>query len=135
MPYIQWMDSFTVKVDVFDRDHKKLVEILNTLYDAIEERRSRENLDQILNELVDYTAYHFANEEEYMVKHNYPGLAAHKRTHGVFVDQVMEFKEKYEKGEATLDLKLMDFLKEWITNHILRLDRMYSAFFNNRDVK
>ncbi len=135
MPYIQWMDGFTVKVDVFDRDHKKLVEIFNTLYDAIQERKSRENLGKFLNELVNYTAYHFAQEEEIMVKHNYPGLAAHKRIHGVFVDQVLDFKGKYETGEVTLDLKLMDFLKGWITDHILRLDRMYSTFFNNRDVR
>jgi len=135
MPVMQWSEQLSVKVELFDNEHKKLVELINKLFDAMTRREGHNVLDAILNELTDYTVSHFSHEEEAMKKYNFPGYAAHKKEHEDFVSKVADTKKKYEEGAITLTVPLIEFLKSWVQEHILKSDMGYSTFLVNAGMK
>ncbi len=90
MSFIEWRDQYSVGVAVFDEDHKKLVELFNTLHEAIRTSAGPSTIKPILSELLDYTSYHFGREEKLMAEISYPGLGTQKEAHRKFVAKVQE---------------------------------------------
>jgi len=135
MPAMQWTEQLSVKIDSIDNEHKKLIELINKLFDAMSRGEGHNALDAILKELSDYTEFHFNHEEEALKKYNYPAFAAHKKEHESFVSKIEDTKKKYEEGAITLTIPLIDFLTSWIKEHILKTDMGYSAFLVNAGMK
>ncbi len=65
-----------------------------------------------------------------MKRTQYPGLANHHALHVDLTKQVRQFAERYERGEIALSVHLMDFLRNWLTNHIQKEDRDYGPWLN-----
>jgi len=130
MAFINWDDSFSVNVKEIDAQHKKLVNMLNELYDAMRQGKGKEILGKTISGLIEYTDVHFKTEEKYFDKFGYPETEQHKKEHSDFVQKVLDFKKDFESGKLTLTVKVMNFLKEWLQNHIKGSDKKYSAFFN-----
>jgi len=135
MPVMKWSEQLSVKIHLFDHEHKKLVELINKLSDAMYKREGNNVLGAILNELADYTIIHFKHEEDAMRKYNFPGLDAHKKQHEDFISKVAETKKKYEEGAIMLTLPLIDFLTSWVQEHILKSDSGYSDFLVKAGMK
>lgn len=136
MPLMEWTDKLSVGVSQFDNEHKKLVAMVNDLFDAVQGGRGKEALAKILDGLIAYTKTHFANEERYFQQHGYPDLAAHKAEHDALAKQVMEVQRKYHSGAtATLSMEVMNFLKNWLVRHIQGTDKKYGPFLNGKGVK
>lgn len=129
MGLIRWEDRYSVKISKFDQQHQQLVGLINQLYEAMKVGKGQVELGMILEELVDYTRKHFASEEDLMLKHAYPQYAEHKASHDRLTQQVIEFKNQYHAGKIGLSVQMMNFLKEWLVNHILDEDKAYSTFF------
>jgi hemerythrin len=130
MVLMNWDDSFSVKVTEIDEQHKKLILLINNLYDAMMQGKGKDVLGSILSELANYTVTHFGTEEKYFDKFNYENTLPHKLEHKKFVEKVTEFKTKFDSGNATITIDLMNFLKDWLVNHIKGTDQKYSNCFN-----
>jgi len=130
----EWNDSYKVGVENFDEQHKKLFHLLNTLFKGIKEGKKKETMGQVLNELLEYTIYHFSAEEELMEKHQYPELARHKLEHENFTGKVERYYEGFHTGIAPLTADVLGFLVSWLKNHIAETDKHYSSFFNEKGV-
>ncbi len=130
MGIIKWEDKMSVKVKEIDEQHKKLVNMINELHEAMLERKSKEALGKIIDGLIEYTDIHFKTEEKYFDKFGYPEADAHKKEHQDFVKKVVDFKKGYDEGKLLLSLDVMNFLKDWLVNHIMGSDQKYSDFFN-----
>ena len=89
----------------------------------------------ILGSLVSYTKAHFSTEEQLLQLHGYPDLAAHKVQHKKFTDQVSDFQRQFSEGTLTLSIDVMNFLKDWLKNHILGTDKKYTSFLHGRGVQ
>lgn len=120
-----WSDSFSVGISIFDEDHKKLIELINKINRAMLEGKSKTVINGALVELIEYTKYHFNREEEYMVKANYSEFKEHKALHTTLIDQVLQIKNDLEMGKKEVSYELLDFLKQWIINHIQGTDKKY----------
>ena len=70
MAFLEWNDSFSVKVGKIDNQHHELVNMLNNLNDAMKTGKSKDNMSGILDNMVDYAAIHFALEEKYFDQFN-----------------------------------------------------------------
>jgi hemerythrin-like metal-binding protein len=81
--------------------------------------------------LVAYTATHFAREEEAMQKRAYPDAAAHLAEHEAFRQEIGEFMDRLRAGDTMLTLGVMKFLKNWLTDHILTVDKRLAAYLNS----
>ncbi|MCX6168934.1 MAG: bacteriohemerythrin [Ignavibacteriales bacterium] len=134
MALLNWSDSYSVGVKDVDLQHKKLVELINNLHDGMKLGKGKEILGSVLNELVSYTVYHFGFEEKLFEKYGYPETIIHKRQHADLVAQVKKFVEGYNNGGSVLTMDLMNFLKDWLTQHIAGSDKKYTSFFNSKGI-
>ena len=129
MPKIEWTDDLSVNIYKFDNEHKKLVELLNKLNDAMSQGQGQKVLSGILSELSTYTKTHFKNEEDAMEKYNYPGKQQQKTQHAEFINKLQEMQTQYNSGTLSLSISVFNFLVNWVQNHIKREDQKYSEFF------
>lgn len=129
MSLIEWNNSlYSVKVDQFDNDHKKLVDIINDLHSAMLKGQGKEKLNEILAELQAYTQYHFDAEEKKMTEVNFPGLQEHKKQHNELVVKLSELIQDYKNGKREVSIETFRFLKEWLFNHIQVVDKQYTPW-------
>lgn len=135
MALFQWRDDYSVKIPSIDVQHKKLVDMLNQLNDGMASGNGSAQLAPLLEGLVDYTAKHFAYEEKLFKQHGFPGSERHIAEHRNLVEQVIDFKRRYEAGQATINMQLLKFLKDWLVMHILGSDKEYSNHLVERGVK
>jgi len=130
MAFLEWDNSFSVKVGEIDNQHHELVNTLNNLNEAMKTVKSKDNMGDILDNMVDYAAVHFSLEEKYFDQFNYLKSFAHKKEHAKFVKKMLEFKDGFDNGHMMLSLDIMSFLKEWLVSHIKGIDRDYTKCFN-----
>jgi len=136
MPLMEWTPKLSVGVEQFDNEHKKLVGMVNELFDAAQAGRGKDALGPILDKLIEYTKTHFKNEESRMTAHKYADLAAHKAEHDALTRQVLEVQAKYKAGaSAALSMEVLNFLKNWLVKHIQGTDKKYGPFMNEHGVK
>ena len=132
---IQWGPKYMLGIPSIDNQHKRLVELINQLHTAMKQRQSASVTGKILDELVDYTQVHFAFEEQAQSEAQYPELDSHKEVHEKLVGQVVDFQRKFHAGNTLLSMELMDFLKDWLINHILGTDKKYVPAMKNAGIK
>ena len=128
MALMSWKDEYSVKHDKIDSQHKKLIELINALHAAMKSGKAKDELGNILAKLADYTVIHFRDEEAVQAEANYPKLEEHKKIHADLVSQVVDLKEKFDKGAFMLSLETMTFLKDWLNTHILKEDKAYVSY-------
>jgi hemerythrin-like metal-binding protein len=134
MALLTWNDAYSVKIKEIDLQHQKLVELVNELHHNMKQGKGKEIVGKILHDLVDYTVYHFATEEKLFAKYSYPDSRVHIREHQDLVEQVSANVKEFEKGKGVLPMDLMEFLKNWLVNHIAKSDKNYSSFFNSKGI-
>ncbi len=122
---LEWDESFATGVQSMDDQHKKLFDMVNDLHDAMQQKRSKEGIGSILDRLIEYTASHFSAEEESFRRSSYPEEAQHKSHHAKLVEQVLDLQRKFQAGEALLTQSVIEFLQDWLINHIKGVDKKY----------
>jgi hemerythrin-like metal-binding protein len=128
MSVLEWSEELSVGIHRFDEHHKALIGYINQLHDAMQVGKGKDALGKILAALIEYTASHFKAEEALMVKCNYPGYMAHKKEHASLTATVLELQGKFNSGQAALSVETIQFLKEWLTHHIMGTDKQYSPY-------
>ncbi len=134
MAFIEWSDSISVGVNQFDDDHRKLFAIANKLHESIKLGFQQNALVPILEELLNYTIYHFGREEQNMVKHSYPDYENHRKAHQAIIGKVQDFYDQANSGKTSISLSLLGFFKEWLMTHIMGIDAKYKPFFKDKDI-
>lgn len=128
MALLEWNDALSVGISEMDQQHKRLVELINQLYNAMGMGKGDDVKGTVLNDLVTYTKLHFAAEERLMQKYAYPHFAAHKQLHDELTGQVLRLKERLQAGQMVTSVTLGNFLKDWLQRHITQQDRKYGQF-------
>jgi len=131
---INWTDAYSIGYSEIDDQHKKLVEMINVLYDAFSQGAVDNVIEDILDGMIKYTDYHFKTEEKYFEKHSYSDAPAHIKQHEEFVLRVTDFFQEYKKGSETLTYDIMQFLRDWLLNHIKDSDKKYCAEFRKKSI-
>ncbi len=135
MALITWDRSYSVSVQKLDQQHQKLFSLINALHEAMKLRKGHTVIQDTLHELATYTVTHFRAEEELLRRTNYPGFAAHQAEHQKFVAKVNEFTEDLKAGRLTISIAVLQFLKDWLTEHIQGTDRSYADHLNASGVR
>ncbi|MDD5285048.1 MAG: bacteriohemerythrin [Desulfuromonadaceae bacterium] len=134
MSVIEWQPAFSVLVSRFDEQHKGLINLINDLHSAMQRGEGQVILGNIFNSLVDYTKNHFADEERLMEANGYPDISRQKNSHDLLLKRVVELQGEFVKGNSVLSVTVLNFLRDWLTNHIQGEDKMYGRFFNDRGI-
>lgn len=128
MPLILWSSIFSIGVEQIDEQHRRMIAIANTLYEALTEHRGDATLGELFDELRDHIATHFASEEEYMERIGYPLLEVQRRQHQALADRAHELAEAHRLGQKRLSPEVMHLLRDWVTEHLLSDDRKIGEF-------
>ncbi|MGE4284389.1 MAG: bacteriohemerythrin [Clostridia bacterium] len=134
----QWKDRYTLNIPEIDTQHKKLFEIGNNAYDLAMLDDNYDHYDEIMSiidELLDYTQYHFGYEEELMEKYEYVDIGHQQKEHNFYVNKIKNMSsEKVDDNQQKVVLDILDFLSEWISSHILISDRKYADAFKEKGI-
>jgi hemerythrin len=132
--FFKWDESFETGITKIDIQHKVIVKILNELYDAVIHNKEEEKMGQIINELVQYTVYHFEEEEKLFERYGFPHKEEHKKEHQKFIEKINDAVKLLETDSTIVALDLITFLKDWLTEHILITDGEYSKYFKKEGI-
>jgi hemerythrin len=135
MAFMEWNDSYSVGVKKMDDQHKKLIELINQLHDAMKDGKGNLEVLTVVKGLVDYTVFHFGDEEKLLKDNNYPGILSQETKHKGFVAKVKEFQDDVTSGKLAISMKVNQFLKDWLLEHIVGEDKKYGPYLNGKGIK
>ncbi len=132
MELFPWEDRYGVGIEKIDNQHRKLVGILNMLYEEMQQGTGHEALGLALDNLVQYTNEHFLSEESMMKLYEYPDYPMHKEKHESMKKHVLKLAEQYRAGAVKSPIQITNFLKDWLKKHILETDKKYGPFLKDK---
>lgn len=134
-------DIYKTGVPQIDEEHQRLFEIIKETNDLIHEELLHDKYDEImwlLTRLREYTEFHFQNEESIMKRIHYPELEAQKHAHAAFVERLVEIDlselDDMDNNQQEYLIELVDFLLNWLTNHILGSDKKIGTYMKEHDL-
>jgi hemerythrin len=136
--YFEWKEAYSVNVLEIDKQHKKLFEIGGKISDLVLSKDDYDHYDEImviLQELKDYTLYHFDYEEKLLEQSGFKDLDTHKIEHVFLIKKLQRLQNKdidIDQKEATINL--ISFISDWIAGHILKTDLKYKEFFQEKGI-
>jgi hemerythrin len=135
MAIFAWNESYSVHVQPMDEQHQKLFEIINTLAEAMQRAKGDDVVRDTVEQLAVYTRTHFLQEEALMRRTAYPGLAAHQEQHRRLMEDVEQYKRALEEGRSASPISLLNFVRQWLVQHIRQSDKAYSDHLNANGVQ
>jgi hemerythrin-like metal-binding protein len=126
-----WEPSMSVGVNEIDEQHKKLISIISDFYESFDKGEIQAGLEVALQKLIEYAVYHFETEEKYFDKFNYEFKDEHKQKHKNFKEKVLVFQERFKKEGTSIVLEFMDFLNDWLVDHLENEDQKYVKCFHD----
>lgn len=132
---LEWQDKYSVGVAELDEQHKHMFNTINELLNSINTGTTVEHLGSIIDSLVKYKMFHFETEEKYFKEFNYDGAEEHIAKHKEFNDKLAYLVEKYPSPTVEFAFELVDFLEDWLLDHLIRTDQKYKECFNSHGLK
>jgi hemerythrin len=128
--FVEWDDRYSVGIPLIDSQHRKLIELTSSLYDACLEGTdaAASNFRSAIHSMVDYVKYHFSAEEKLLESSRYPGLTAHRKEHEGFVIKVLQDVRDFEEGKKFVPNVFVRYLRDWILAHIAVEDKKYADY-------
>lgn len=125
MAFFEWKEGYQTGIAKIDAQHRKLVDYLNELYDAMKAGKGKDALEHTFKGLLDYTRTHFAAEEGLMKLYRYPDYEAHRDVHAKLAVHVQKLYQQFQAGTIGSPIQITNFLKDWLNKHIMGTDQKY----------
>lgn len=124
---IEWTAEMETGIPAVDSDHRVLLALVNQIADE-GNKGDPTAVEFVLDELLGYSALHFAREEEFLARAGYPDLEEHRRVHEALLDTVRGLQRRMVAFTPGLGEELHRFLGDWLTNHIQGEDQAYVPY-------
>lgn len=136
---IEWNPSYSVGIDLIDRQHQELFRQISRLIDAMRESRGKDEVATTLRFLAAYAEQHFALEESLMAEHAYATAPAaeHKGEHESFRATFAALDGQLaEQGPSpALAIEVNNKVCNWLVRHVLGTDKPFAAHLRSKGVK
>ena len=135
--FIVWQKVWLTNIKTIDDQHKHFVEVVNKVYALNNKKADKEKLGEILNDLIEYARVHFSTEEEYFEETDYPEKREHEEKHQELLGKVINFSKRFETKEEVNGLvkEFLEFLREWLDNHLVKVDHKYVPWLIENGIK
>jgi hemerythrin len=127
--FFVWDDAYDTGIEVIDIQHRKIVDYINQLDNAIT-TNDKEQIDMVFDNLFNYSLSHFSFEESLMAEHGYEHTEGHRKVHNSFTERIERYKAEWNKGND-ISRQLLRDLKVWLVSHIQREDQHYAEVIRN----
>lgn len=132
--HFPWKSEFSVGLKTIDQQHRVLVDLIDLLMAEQERERSgSDELEAVSTALLNYCRAHFAFEESVMTRIGYGDLREHRKIHEGFLDLADSKVQQLHAGQTNLQ-EIIDLLKSWLIDHILKEDVKYVSAFREGGV-
>jgi hemerythrin len=125
---IEFDDNLLTHVEEMDKQHMRLVALLNNVYELLKEGKKEEAFELFKRELLSYVEYHLSEEEKFMEKIGYPGLDDHRKVHDMFRREVYNLAPHIEKGDPKAFRGALSYAWGWLYTHIAKTDKKYGIY-------
>ena len=109
---VELTETFVLECEELDKDHKRLVEMVNDIAESIDKGLSG-NFSGMVNEFVNFAKEHFYREEQFLEKNGYPEATTHHQHHQTLIDK-MEHIQKFAASAETNELARESLKRELI---------------------
>lgn len=126
MAALEWSEEYSVGIKEIDEQHQQWISIYNRLHETLLDsslEEEQEEVKKLLEEIYNYTCYHFASEERLIKELGLPGAAEHWRLHKNFEKIVYEQYRNSRDEKFILTSEVLSMVKKWLLTHILNQDR------------
>ncbi len=131
MDYFSWSSRLDLGDPRIDSQHAGIAATLNDLRDCGNGGSDRAGCRGVLGTLADRMAAHFATEEELFSVSGYPDADAHSEEHRKLLGELHRLRDEFDQN-APLGERVMQYMRVWITAHVLVFDKAYAAFARMR---
>jgi len=131
MEVFEWNESYSVENEELDNQHQHLFVMINALFQAIGSDDAYLIIPAVVQDLGNYAVEHFRTEEKYMAECEYPGLETQKQQHSEFFSKVSEWNTSYDDDPDKFAAEAVEYLYDWLANHILSQDKSYAPYLKN----
>lgn len=117
--------------ELIDNEHKELIDRVNKLVESCENGKEKVTAVKTLDFLMDYTDFHFSDEEKLQQEAGYDKLEQHKVQHEDFKKSVDELRQMLEEEEGPTDAfveAVNKNISQWLVNHIQGWDKAVAEF-------
>jgi hemerythrin len=128
----EWDDGYCVKIASIDGQHRYLFRTAGELHEAVLTGQPQASVSKIMNRLVLYFGVHFGYEERLLQEAHYPQFEAHKARHDELTRELRQFQEDLQNRKEPLTIDRLQFLKDWLVNHIAAEDQKSAPFVKSR---
>jgi hemerythrin len=132
MAIIKWRQGYETGIVALDKEHQGLVRQINELFEAVRDKRGSEVYSDVVAMLQTYVLEHFSHEEKLMEEYQFPGLAVHQQEHRNLVVAVQALRKDHAVLDESAARELLNFLRTWLLEHIVKVDREYGPFIESR---
>jgi hemerythrin len=134
MSAIVWEETMSVGVVEIDKQHQKLIKLINDLHVAMLEGKGNDILGDILKEVADYGRVHFTYEEKLFTSAGFELEREHKKLHTEFLEKADKMYNDFKDGRLALTVKTYNFLYDWLSDHIMKEDKKYTKVLNDSGI-
>lgn len=135
MNLIIWDKTYATGIASVDQEHQQLINLINRLHNAMLGGTAYAEMERYLDEMIEYTRFHFETEEELMRAEGYPELESHRKQHSAFIVRTEEFADRLKNQKVGLSIAVFSYLKDWLTSHILDVDHRMVPHMRGRGVR
>lgn len=132
---IEWNKKHSIGISIIDEEHKNFINIVNSAFVATQYNNNQEKIENVLNEMIDFAWNHFKTEEFYMKEFNYAEYQLHKEEHLDFIHRTISYSERITKGNYKVSNEILEYLKQWLANHVQITDQKYRECFIKNGLK
>ncbi|MDH5326742.1 MAG: bacteriohemerythrin [Gammaproteobacteria bacterium] len=134
MALLQWSDDLAVNIEFIDSQHRELMNGVNHLHSmATQSPPDQGRISDALFQLLEHAMNHFIAEEEMFQRLEFPELPEYKSHNDAFNLKAQSIIQ--ELGDnPTLCSDTLEYLKNWLTEHILAKDKSYAKFLNRNGI-
>ena len=134
MTTISWTNKASINVEELDKQHEKLVELVNHVYDLDKTIGKGDVLDKAFDDLIEYTNSHFTREEELMDHYRHPEHLTHKKNHQELLQKLIEIRDMYYKGNKDIITGLALIFNSWLMDHLYSDDKKLGEYLNSKGI-
>ena len=132
---VRFSERMSVLVDDMDGDHQRIFDCINRIHASVKSGAPAADQAQLFRDMAEFTSAHFAREEALMERHGYPGLEAQKTAHGKLLSTLGGYAEALQAGRTINLVSVLNFLNNWLQDHILKMDRQYGDYFREQKIE
>ena len=131
---MKWADEYNLGISEIDKQHQHIITAINVLETAVLKKQTGEVLSKVSKALHAYARSHFDYEEKLLEKHHYPDLQGQLEEHSAFIIKIKEFDRNISDtvNLQKLGMKMCNFLREWLIDHILEEDKKYLPYMRDQ---